>query len=142
MNIIQCKMCKKPFHSIGGKICPECLHKIDQDFIIVRDYIYDNQGADIDTVAEETEVDKAVILHLLKEGRLTLSSTGSGGGSMLMCEVCRKPIYTGRMCEACKSNVTATMQKNVEANKPPPPEPRKTDSSRPSPKMHTRYDKQ
>ena len=141
MNIIQCKMCKKPFHSIGSKICPECLEKIDKDFFIVRDYIYDNQGVDIDTVCEETGVEKVVILHLLKEGRLTLATTGGSGGTMLMCEVCRKPIHTGRMCEVCKSKVTETIQKNVEGNKPPEPKKEPADPSKASAKMHVKHDK-
>ena len=142
MNIIQCKMCKKPFHSIGGRICPECLNQIDKDYITVRDYIYDNPGADIDTTAEETEVDKAIILHLLKEGRLELSSPGGGDGkSMLMCEVCRKPIYTGRMCEICKGKVASTMQRNVDGNKPPPPERKKPQGSKPANKMHVKIDR-
>ena len=140
MNIIQCKMCKKPFHSIGGKVCPDCLKKIDQDFFVVRDYIYDNQGADIDTVSEETGVEKAVILHLLKEGRLTLATPGGAGGSMLMCEVCKKPIVSGRMCEVCKNKVASTMQKNVDGNKPPP-EKKQTEASKYSSKMHTRHDR-
>ena len=137
MNIIQCKMCKKPFHSIGSKICPDCLNEIDKDYFIVRDFVYDNPGADIDTTAEETKVDKAIILHLLKEGRLTLSSVGDGGGTMLMCEVCRKPITSGRMCEMCKAKVATTMNKSVEANKPPPP-PKKDLNAKSTLTMHTR----
>ena len=121
MNIIQCKMCKKPFHSIGNRICPECLNNIDRDYFIVRDFVYDNPGADVDTTAEETKVDKAVILHLLKEGRLTLQNTGGNYEHMLMCEVCRKPISSGKMCEMCKAKLATTMNKSVEAHKPPPP---------------------
>jgi len=105
-------MCKKPFQTYGGRICPACLDRIDKDFITVRDYIYDNKHADIDTVAEETEVPKQIILHLLKEGRLILDDPGGGAG-LLMCEVCRKPISSGRMCETCKGKVASTMNKNI-----------------------------
>ena len=140
MNITQCKMCKKPFHTIGSRICPECLNQIDMDYLKVRDFVYDNPGADIDTTAAETKVDKAVILHLLKEGRLTLSNVGDVSGSMLMCEVCRKPIVSGRMCEMCKSKVAATMNKSVESHKPPPP-PKKDANAKSTMTMHTRSDK-
>ena len=139
MNIIQCKMCKKPFHSIGGLNCPECLRKIDLDFITVRDFIYDNQGADIDTVSEETGVEKAVITHLLKEGRLTLASAGTGG-TYLMCRVCRKPIFSGSMCEVCKNKIAATMQKNMDSNNPKPKESKKYDPATSKYKMHTKHD--
>jgi len=133
MNIIQCKTCRKPFHSIGSRICPECLHRIDMDFITVRDYIYDNEGADIDTVAEETGVEKAIILHLLKEGRLTLATRGGGGH--LTCEMCKTPINTGRLCNTCKDKVSSFVQDNPDAKKPPAPE---SDPSKRSSKMHTR----
>jgi len=118
MNIIQCTFCKKPFQSIRGKICGNCLEKIDKDFIIVRDYIYEHKHADIDTVSEETEVPKPIILFLLKEGRLIVDDPESGGG-LLLCEVCRKPISTGRMCKDCKGVVASTMQKNIDTRKSP-----------------------
>ena len=111
MNIIQCRMCRKPFDSIGGKICHECLQKIDKDFVKVRDYIYEHKRTDVDTVSEETEVDKAVILYLIKEGRIELG--GGSGGGVLVCEVCRKPISSGRMCPQCMDKLSSTMQKSI-----------------------------
>ena len=116
MNIIQCSFCKKPFQSFGGRICGNCLEKIDKDFVIVRDYIYENRKADMDTVSEETGVPKQIILHLLKEGRLIIDDPEDSGG-LLHCEVCRKPIRTGRMCANCKDNVSSTMQKSMETHK-------------------------
>lgn len=116
MNIIQCTFCKKPFQSFGGRICGNCLERIDKDFITVRDYIYDNKHADIDTVSEETGVPKQIILHLLKEGRLIIDDP-DGGGGLLFCEVCKKPINTGRMCKDCKDIVSVTMQKSIETRK-------------------------
>ena len=118
MNILQCSICKKPFQSIGGKVCNECLRKMDEDFIVVRDYIYEHKHADIDKVSEETGVKKQVIIHLLKEGRLIIEDLEGGGGGMLFCEVCKKPINTGRMCKDCKDKVSSTMQKSVGAAKP------------------------
>ena len=117
MNIIQCTFCKKPFTSIGGKICPDCLEQIDKDFITVRDYIYEHKHSNIDKIAEETEVKKQVIIHLLKEGRLIIDSPDGDG--LLLCEACKKPINTGRMCKECMGQVTSTMDKNVTTNKKP-----------------------
>ena len=112
MDIIQCKFCKRPFQSINSKICPSCLEQIDKDFIVVRDYIYDNKKADIDEVSEETGVNKAIVLHLLREGRLQIVSAESSGG-LLFCEVCKKPISKGRLCEACRNDVSSTMKQSV-----------------------------
>jgi len=141
MSIVQCKICRKPFDSISGKICPECLQKIDKDFVKVRDFIYDNKKADIDTVAEKTEVDKTIILHLLREGRLTLGDSGGGKvGGALICEVCKKPISSGRMCRECMNKLANTMIKNdpvkavpLDQQKKPAGEPKSTKG------MHTRF---
>ena len=118
MNIIQCSLCKKPFQSYGGKVCGDCLKKLDDDFIKVRDYIDENKHADIDKIAEETEVSKQAILYLLKDGRLIIEDAEAGGG-MLFCEVCKKPITTGRMCKECKGRVAMTMQKHIETKNSP-----------------------
>ena len=117
MNIIQCSFCKKPFQSLGRKICNACLEQIDKDFIVVRDYIYEHKQTNMDTVAEETGVSKHIILHLLKEGRLILDDE-SGGGGVLFCEACKKPINSGRLCNDCKNKVSSTMQKNIDTRKP------------------------
>ena len=135
MNIIQCKICNKPFQSIGNNTCPECIKKIDADFITVRDYIYDHRNTRIDKVSEETGVEKAVILHLLKEGRLTLDNPDSEG--MLLCELCKKPITTGRMCVECKDRIASTMNKSIAANKPAQPEKKELKASKHTAKMHT-----
>ena len=119
MNIVQCTFCKKPFTSLGGRICPACNEKIDKDFITVRDYIYDNRHSNIDKIAEETEVSKQVIIHLLKEGRLIIDSPDGDG--LLLCEMCRKPVNTGRLCKECTGKVASSMDKNVASKKKPEP---------------------
>jgi len=113
MNIIQCQFCKKPFGSVGGRVCPDCNEKIDKDFIVVRDYIYEHKHSNIDVIAEETEIPKQIIIHLLKEGRLTIDSPDGSGGGLLFCEVCKKPVNTGRMCKDCMEKVASTMSRNV-----------------------------
>jgi len=109
-------MCKKPFQSLGGRICPACLERIDRDFIKVRDYIYENKHASVDKVSEETEVPKQIIMHLLKEGRLIIDDPDGEG--LLHCEVCKKPINTGRMCDSCKDKVKSKMQHSMDTKKP------------------------
>ena len=117
MNIIQCTFCKKPFGSIGGRVCPACLEKIDKDFITVRDYIYENKSSNIDTIAEETEVPKQIIIHLLKEGRLIIDSPDGGGDGVLFCEMCKKPINTGRLCKDCGGRVATSMDRSISGQK-------------------------
>ena len=138
MTIIQCKLCDKPFQYFSSKFCHECLKKIDEDFIKVRDYIYDHSNVDIDVVAKETQVDKAIILHLLHEGRLILGNAALGGVSML-CRVCKKPISSGKMCNSCKMNLGTAMQKSIEASKPPQQVCDTPDVCRQNAAMHTRH---
>jgi len=117
MNIVACTFCKKPFQSLGGRICPACLEQIDKDFITVRDYIYEHKHSNIDRISKETEVSKHVIIHLLKEGRLIIDSPDGDG--LLVCEMCKKPINTGRLCKECTGKVASSMDKNVDAHKKP-----------------------
>ncbi|MDR2590805.1 MAG: hypothetical protein LBC71_07465 [Oscillospiraceae bacterium] len=111
MTFVQCTFCRKPFTSLGGRICPACNEQIDRDFITVREYIYENKHSNIDKIAKETEVPKQHIIHLLKEGRLIIDSVDGDG--ILFCEVCKKPINTGRMCKECMSKVASTIDKKT-----------------------------
>jgi len=110
-------MCRKPFNSLGRRICNSCLEQIDKDFITVRDYIYEHKQTNMDKVSDETGVSKQHILYLLKEGRLILDDE-TGAGGFLLCESCKKPIKTGRLCDNCTKNVSSKMQKSVESHKP------------------------
>ena len=139
MNIIQCKICNKPFQSIGGDTCADCLDKIDRDFMTVRDYIYENPNSNMEKVSEETGVEKAVILHLLKEGRLKLDTPDAEG--MLVCYICKKPISSGRMCDECKGKVASTMNKSIGDKKPPEPDKKDLKASKHNAKMHTEVKK-
>jgi len=121
MNIVQCTFCKKPFASLGGRACPACLEQIDKDFITVRDYIYEHKHSNIDIISKETEVPKQIIMHLLKEGRLIIDSPDGDG--LLICEMCKKPINTGRLCKECMGKVSSSMDKNVADHKKPEPKP-------------------
>jgi len=113
MNIIQCQFCKKPFVPINGKICPACLEQLDKDFTKVRDYLYENEMANLDKIAEATEVDKRKIMYLIKEGRLTIDGSDGEGGGVLQCGLCKKSIKAGRLCEGCAEKISSKMDKSV-----------------------------
>lgn len=107
-TIIQCKFCKMPFQSLGGKVCNNCLDQIDLDFTTIRDYTYDNPGTfDIDRICEETGVAKKIVIYLIEEKRLTFSSPGSSG--VFSCSICHKSIEQGNMCDDCKNSLSKTL---------------------------------
>ena len=135
MTIIQCKICNKPFQSLGSRTCTDCLEKIDKDFITVRDYIYDNPNSKMDKIIDETSVEKSVIMQLLREGRLILDSPDTEG--LLSCTICKKPINTGKMCNECKAKVAKSMNKTVKSDKPAEPDKKDIKASKYNAKMHT-----
>ncbi len=81
-----CKNCGTLFTSYGSKICPECTDKEEDEFRIVRDYIWDNPGGNMKQVSEATEVDLEKIMKWLREERLILKmENGEAFDSGLKC---------------------------------------------------------
>lgn len=98
-ELVNCKKCGRMFSSIAGeKLCSRCRTNDEDDFKIVREYIYDNPGARVQEVAEETGVSEKKILKFLREGKLELKGEGVG----YPCASCGKSIKTGRFCEECQ----------------------------------------
>jgi len=90
--------------------------KMDQDFILIREYLYDHDGAGIEEVSEATGVTRKTIMYLLKEERLLVGDeNGNNGGGILKCEACKKPINTGRMCAGCKKEIASALNESVSA---------------------------
>ncbi|QZY54323.1 TIGR03826 family flagellar region protein [Crassaminicella profunda] len=99
-EIRNCKECGKLFQYNGiSKICPRCRRKDEDAFKAVREYIYENTGATLTEVSEETGVDEDKILRFLREGRLEI--IGENSALLLECERCGKAIRTGRFCDEC-----------------------------------------
>jgi len=113
MEVRQCEFCRMPYQSTGKKICGDCLLKLDEDFIEIREYLWEHEGAGIDEVSEETGVSRKSIMYLLKEERLLVGNDSEPGSGILKCESCRRPIRTGRMCAGCKSEVLSAIQESV-----------------------------
>lgn len=134
-NIIQCKMCGGLFESLGGKVCGKCLEQIDKDFVKIRNYLYEYPGkSSVDEICEGTEVSQEVVLHLIKEKRLT-SATPSGGA--LTCKMCQKPISSGSMCDACKLSLANSLQSSLPKAVPEKKQPKGSNKSR----MHIDFGK-
>lgn len=105
MQLIKCRMCKRPFQSYGPQMCPSCLEEIDKQYKPVRDYLYDNPNAPLEKVVEDTGVPERIILYFLKEGRLKMASASG----LLRCEQCGAAIDSGRLCDKCKGKLEERM---------------------------------
>lgn len=99
MEIRTCPSCERAFAYDEIELCPKCRYEDDEDFRTVKDYLYDNPGADIKKVSDETEVEIKKILQYLKEERITIKEGSEN--TALACEKCSAPITMGRFCNRC-----------------------------------------
>lgn len=103
MEARNCKDCGKMFNYMGGTpLCPVCAKKLDEKFLEVKEYVYDNPHANLNQVAEDNEVSVAQIKRWIKEEKLSFSEDSPIG---LECEKCGKIIKTGRFCQNCKKEL-------------------------------------
>ncbi|MCT4605027.1 MAG: MerR family transcriptional regulator [Marinisporobacter sp.] len=117
-EIRNCKECGRIFQYTGvSKICTRCQKKEDNDFNVVREYIYENQGATLTEVSEETGVDEDKILRFLREGRLEI--VGEDSALILECERCGKGIRTGRFCDECAHELEKGLKEGLGKNREP-----------------------
>lgn len=108
-DVRNCRKCGKIYNYIGGApICPVCKQEEEEDFKRVKEYLYDNPGANMSQISEALDVTVDKIKRFLKEGRLEI--VGDDGNMVLECETCGKSIRTGRFCEECERNLTRDLQ--------------------------------
>jgi len=113
MGFKQCEFCRKPYEDMGKSVCGECLLKLDEDFIKIREYLYEHDSDGIEEVSEETGVPRKTIFYLLKEERLIVGDDNGSVNGILTCEACKRPIATGRMCGGCKKAVVKELNESV-----------------------------
>ncbi|MDL2273051.1 hypothetical protein LJC34_00640 [Oscillospiraceae bacterium OttesenSCG-928-G22] len=110
-DVKQCRRCNKLYMYRGTPYCPDCVQKLDELFVTVREYLFDNPNASIESVSEATGATALEIENWLREGRLIVSS----GTTLIQCENCGKPISTGRYCDNCAKNVRDALQSGAQA---------------------------
>lgn len=103
MDVRNCKRCGRLFNYSGEALCPGCVKEMEDKFFEVRDYIYKHPNASMSVVAEETDVPIQQIKKWVRQERLSFTKDS---GISIDCEVCGKPILTGRYCKDCKTKVT------------------------------------
>lgn len=98
MTLKNCAKCGRMFSGESHqRFCSNCSENDEDQFKIVREYIYDNPDCTVKETAEATEVPEEKILKFLRQGKLTLKGDGVG----LDCERCGKSIPSGRFCDNC-----------------------------------------
>ena len=108
-DIRNCIKCGRIFQYDGfNKKCERCRRDEEEDFKKVKEYLYDNPGATITEVSEETGVEEDLILKYLRQGRLEISS--EGGSLVLDCERCGRAIRTGKFCDQCAEEMARELK--------------------------------
>lgn len=119
MGIRNCKKCGRVFADDNFELCPICRSNDDEEYRKVKDFLYDNPGADIQLVSEKTGVDTKKILKYLREGKLEIREDSPN--LILDCERCGTPIKTGRFCDKCilemKKEFRGAIGRNIDGTK-------------------------
>lgn len=99
-----CKCCKRLCAVTRENICLDCIEKQEDRYHIVKNYLYDNRGATINTVAEDCDVSKSSILRWLREEKIEVMENSA---VKLKCINCYTNILTGLYCYECKKQLEA-----------------------------------
>lgn len=112
-----CPQCDRLFVYRGRNLCPQCLEKEEEEFMLVRRYVRDHPGATVFETAEATGVSEEKILRFLREGRLV--SRGLKSSVVLKCERCGKVIEEGRYCRSCLAELEGGLKRAADGLKKP-----------------------
>lgn len=110
-----CLRCGNMFwHSGFGKcICAKCKEEDEEQFNIVKNYIYEHFEATLMEVSKETGVRVIRIKNYIKEGRLIIPD---GSAVFLNCENCGCSIKFGRVCRECANTISNELRKGMNLN--------------------------
>ncbi|MBU9721732.1 MULTISPECIES: TIGR03826 family flagellar region protein [Bacillaceae] len=103
-NIDNCPSCGKVFVKALRPVCNECHREVEKKFNTVYTFIKkrENRMASLEEVHEGTEVEKDLIVHFIREGRIHLAQFPNLG---YPCEKCGSFIREGRICKECRSEI-------------------------------------
>ncbi len=104
MPLQKCELCGRAFSSAGAKLCASCAEEIDDSYIKVRKYIYQNpEKRSFAAIVEATEVSEKALSYLIDHGRVVVVDAGSGRG--MKCKVCGAVTGEGALCEKCRTRL-------------------------------------
>lgn len=131
MDLRNCKKCGRAFAYSGSEICSRCANDDVEDFKKVKDYLYDNPGATIVEVSEETGVEEKKILRYLRESKLEIREEDN---LLLDCQRCGDAIRSGKYCDKC---VIEMKKEFTSVLKPTKEQPNVKDPGKHNTKMYT-----
>lgn len=111
-HISICKRCGNLFASlgIGSNICKKCVELDEEEFKLVKDYIFDNPSATFKDTVEATRVKGSRVRSYLRDGRLIIPDSSP---IFINCENCGASIKYGRICPQCADILSNEMKKEM-----------------------------
>lgn len=100
MGAANCPNCGRLYMENQVGMCTDCFRKEQDAEDQVAHFLRGKQNSSIDEIHEATKVDVKIILRMIRKGRITGSAVIA-----YPCDSCRKPITSGRYCQACSSGV-------------------------------------
>jgi hypothetical protein len=94
-----CSICGKVYQSNEfTNVCTNCVEHEENEFEIIREYLYTHPLASIYEVATNLDLTINKIKHFLRDGRIEVVEKNN---QFLSCKTCGKPIHSGWYCEDC-----------------------------------------
>ena len=113
MTQYECQRCHRVFQRVGiENVCPVCAPLDEEDFRKIKEFLTEYPGASSNEVMRHTGVSLRQIKRYLKEERLEIVGDNKG---FIRCELCGKPLNSGRFCDLCYREGISKEQKEVKA---------------------------
>lgn len=105
MSLASCQKCKKLFQKVRKNICPACEAAEEDYYEIVRKFLSENPGHNVEQVSEATGVPVDTVLRFVSDGRIE----AQGIAMNVPCGQCGQPAIsaTKRLCQACLEKLNA-----------------------------------
>lgn len=97
-DLKNCERCGKLHNSTFFNLCPPCLEQDEADFRKIKEFLYEHPCAKIFEVVSALGMPVNKIKRYLRENRLEIIESNN---RFLFCEMCGKPIRSGKYCDSC-----------------------------------------
>src|SRR5690625_3487895 len=109
-ELANCSRCNNVFVKSVRNICHNCYQAEEEAFQTVYDFLKKrkNRQATVLDIVEATEVEEALVVKFIREGRLQTSNFPK---LSYPCENCNQPIITGKYCTECSESILSEFKR-------------------------------
>jgi len=109
----ECVRCHRFFERVAfEEVCPVCFPIEEEEFRKIKEYLTAHPGASSNEVMSVIGVSLKSIRRYLKEERLEIVGDNKG---FIRCELCGRPLNSGRFCDGCYKEGQALRAKGLSA---------------------------